>query len=233
MLALVYKDIILQRDSKTTLVIIGIMCLVASVTLTTNATYGYFAVIMTAYLMVNYVHAYDFKYKTEALFRSLPVSTDMIVGSRYVSSLMYLAAPVIVVIVLRLALCAAGMFPLRSLIRIELLVQIFGIAVLYFSIYLPLYFRLGYMKCRWINMIGMGVSFGVPLSLVKIAEELMKDGSIPRPDTWHETAQEALALFTGTSVRLWNLLLLITALVVLFLSFRIALRVFRGRDCAV
>jgi len=231
MIPLVYKDIILQKSSKMSLFILAGLCVAASVALTTNPTPSYFAIIMTAYMMMNYVHAYDFRYKTEALFRSLPVSRNLLAGSRYVSSFIFLATPLAVILILRLILCAAGMFSLTALVRAEFLIQITGIALLYFSIYLPFYFKFGYMKCRWVNFIGMAVSFGIPLSLVKISEELMEDGSLVRPDTWYETTRNSLALLTGTSIQLWNLVLLCTALAVLLVSFRLSLKIYRDKDC--
>jgi hypothetical protein len=43
MLRLVYKDIRLLLGTRMILVISGVMCLAAAVTLSTNATFGYFA----------------------------------------------------------------------------------------------------------------------------------------------------------------------------------------------
>ncbi len=232
MLRLVYKDIRLLLGTRMILVISGVMCLAAAVTLSTNATFGYFASIMTAYMMVNYLNSYDFRYKTEVLFRSLPVSTEWLVASRYISTPLFLLVPLCAVVLLRLALAAAGMFPLRELMTAEYAVQVLGVGLLYFAIFLPLYYKLGYVKCRWITIVGMGLAFGIPLSLVKIAEEMFSKGSLAHPEEWHETAQEALALMTGVPVWIWNIVYLCFAGAALGVSFLIARRLYAKRDCS-
>ncbi len=232
MLKLVSKDFRLIAGTRMTLIIVGILCVAAAGTLSSNATYAYFASFMTAYMMVNYLNAYDFRYKTEVLFRSLPVRGELIVGSRYVSILAFLTGPIALILLLRLIMCLAGIFPIGELARPEFLVQVFCIGIVYFSIFLPFYYKLGYMKCRWVNFIGMIFVYGVPVAVVKSAEELMKQGAIVRPDGWNETVQEALALFTGTSVMPWNLALILAACLALFVSFRMAGAIYRNRDCA-
>ncbi len=78
----------------------------------------------------------------------------------------------------------------------------------------------------------MGLAFGIPLSLVKIAEEMFSKGSLAHPEEWHETAQEALALMTGVPVWIWNIVYLCFAGAALGVSFLIARRLYAKRDCS-
>lgn len=112
-----------------------------------------FAFIFISYLFFSYLTAYDYKYNGLTFTAAFPVSKKAMVVSRYV----FMAA-IFTVFMIALIIIRAGVFYFRGmeynldLLQTGIYILIFS---LFYSIIIPLYYKLGYQKIRWVMFIAM------------------------------------------------------------------------------
>jgi hypothetical protein len=104
----------------------------------------------------------------------------------------------------------------------SIFVQFFAVGSLYYSIYFPLYFRVGYQKSRWANYLAMIASAGLLAVLLKATSEL-KGETI-------SSMQEALHSLLTIPVGVLNILLPLLFAGILYLSFRLSVFFYDKRE---
>lgn len=156
MMYLILKDLLLQKR------MLGIMFLYA-------ALFGFsfkgmgegqlIAVIsMIGYMLVMMGAAWEEKNNSDVLWNSLPVQRWKIVGARYLSVFVYVALVTPIYWVTTTGLTFLG-FPLgTSNINLEGILGGTVAVILMSSLYLPIYYALGYAKSRYLNFV---VFFGI------------------------------------------------------------------------
>lgn len=120
--------------------------------------------IITAvsYMFVLYGGAWDEKASSDRLWNSLPVPKWKIVGAKYLSVLVYVAGVAVLTWAVFAVLSMVGMGGISTPVRLEhaagAAISVVGVS----SIYLPVYFALGYMKSRMFNLLMMLATFSLP-----------------------------------------------------------------------
>ena len=222
MLSLVYKDFLLQRGAKS-FVYMLVMPVISVFASSNDMIYLVLPYIAGSYLYIVYANALDDKYGTERTLIAMPVGRDKIVAAKYLSMLIYMTAYLAVVCllsaVLKAVLPSYGDGPVLSA---PVFVQFFTIAGLYYGIFFPLYFRLGYQKSRWVNYISMIASAGIYTGLTK--------GLSAVSGRYITSIQEGLEYLSGIGAQTWSILLLLGSCVFLAGSLRLSVSFYRRRE---
>lgn len=177
---LVLKDFALLRSSR--LYVIGMLytLFILFDRGGSNSFFGtstFFLVFIT-YMFVNYLNSYDYTYKGDRFINAFPVSRREVVESRYVSVLILAVVFLVAAYGLRSIFWIFGYPYANGIVEIpQLTIVIFAVA-LYYGIMLPLYFKLGYEKMRWLNFIALIVVSSVSsvLSVILAAVPLFQSG---------------------------------------------------------
>lgn len=155
MIPLIYRDWMVIK--KTRAMFIGLLYLLFLIPNTGNSfmiSYSTnFLFIFVAYLFFSYLTAYDYKYNGLAFSAAFPVSKEEIVKARYafigLAFLAYLWILVLLKAILNRVQQNETLIDFRQL---GFYIIIFSV---FFSIIIPLYYKLGYQKIRWAMFFGM------------------------------------------------------------------------------
>ena len=178
------------------------------------------AMVGVTYILLGNACAYDDKSKADMLLNSMPVNRAQIVAARYLSVYVFMFVGVVYYLIItgaiQLARLPVKVYPLSGE---GLLVAAFTVTLMN-SIYLPMFFRWGYVKSRMVSFIIFFVFFF---------------GSNILAETVHENREnpliKALLEFVANQpdVLLSIGLVLLSVLMLLF-SYLIALRVYTHRE---
>lgn len=114
-----------------------------------------FFLIFVTYIFVNYLNAYDYSYHADRFVNAFPVSRREVVESRYASVLILAVVFLVLAYGLRTVFWLMGFSYANGVVVIpQLTIVIFAVA-LYYGTMLPLYFKLGYEKMRWMNLLSL------------------------------------------------------------------------------
>lgn len=222
MFSLVYKDFLLQRGGKS-FIYMGIMPIISTLALSTNILNVLMPYIAGSYLYIVYANALDDTFRTEKLFNAMPISRVRIVGSKYASVGIYLAAFLVIIAILGPAVRAlVHEFSTMPLLSWSIIVQFLLVAGTYYSIYFPRYFKVGYQKSRWANYMALIASAGLYAALMKGVSEISGLDIV--------SIQEALAYISGISVNSWDLLLPVLTMVMIALSIKLSVIRYQRRE---
>lgn len=159
-LHLVRRELLVQKGQRIAVIPV-LLGASAAVMLPNSPAFAVATVIMAVYFMAVYVNAYDFKYNAELGYRSLPVRRSTLVVSRYVTVLVLTAAVLAISVLVSLILNRTGLLSVSYGWTGPLLcLSLFG-SMLYFALFFPLYFQLGYMKSRWANYFAMLIVYAL------------------------------------------------------------------------
>ena len=172
MLNLIKKEFLVQR--KYSLIFFGysIFMLIAfslSPGGTVESVYAVAGVAIT-YMFVQYSCAIEDKNNSEKILNSLPVSRNKIVFSKFISVILF-SVFVTVIIGLLGELFTRLSFLYIKKISIEEIISILTAAWILASVYLPIYFKFGYIKAKLFNIVIFLVFFSGSLlfnSIIKI-----------------------------------------------------------------
>ena len=115
-----------------------------------------FLFIFIAYMFFSYLTAYDYKYNGLAFTSAFPVSKKDIVFSRYVFIVVAFVVYLVFLIIVKTFICLLqGMGLAMDFQQTGFFILIFSV---FFSIIIPLYYKLGYQNMRWIMFIAMFLS---------------------------------------------------------------------------
>lgn len=157
MLSLVLKDILIQKKN----VLISILYIVVFIFAFQGAGNGSISagIVAVTYMLISTASAYDDKNKCDVVLNSLPIARWEIVVSKYLSIFVYAAIGIIAYIITAFIITGFNI-PLKvySLTFEALIGGLFAIVLLN-GIYLPVYFRFGYVKAKMVNFILFFVFF--------------------------------------------------------------------------
>jgi len=157
MYSLLLKDILVQKKQ----FLYGILlAAIYSFAFSSNNLGGVLTVFVFPYIFMLTAASYEEKNRSEIVLASLPIKRSLLVIEKYVSVFLFAALGAIEYIIV-VGIGNLFQLPIKfSTLTIEP-VLIFGLAV-YYGIYLPLYFKFGYIKTRWVNFVMFfGLFFGV------------------------------------------------------------------------
>lgn len=172
------------------------------------------------YMLVTTACATDDKNKADIILNSLPLSRKNIVTARYISVYLFAAIGLVVYIAVQLL---AGIIPIPfrlAPVSLQMMAGAFFAVTLMNALYIPVFFKLGYMKSRIFNFI---LFFAIFFSIVPLME-LIKSNM---DRDWVRKAADFLIQMSDAQA--FGFITLITAAVI-FVSYMISLHFYRSRE---
>jgi ABC-2 type transport system permease protein len=123
-----------------------------------------FFFIFVVYLLFSYLTAYDYKYNGHMFVPAFPVSKKKIVEARYAFTIITFLICLAVLLLVKAAVLIIGKQQpsFQGLINYEQTGVLFLIFGLFFGVILPVYYKLGYQKTRWLMFIAMIIAVVIP-----------------------------------------------------------------------
>jgi len=179
--------------------------------------------IAGSYLYIVYANALDDKFKTEKSLLSMPIKRSQIVTAKYLGILFYLTAfyGIITILSILFVFIIPG-YSNTSLLSTGHLVQFLLVGSLYYSIFFPIYFKVGYQKSRWANYISMVVSLGFLTAATK--------GLSSVANIEITSLQASLEYLTGIGKTIWIIILPLISSLIVFLSLRLSIKYYGKRE---
>lgn len=221
----VAKDFIIQKKSlKTYILMSAIMAIFFSIT---NANQPSMIIAVFAFLIIysfiNKALYEDEKNNTLRFLVSLPMKREIIVYGRYISVGLMIIIVTLTLLVLDRVLIAAGVWKMATGMSSLIIMVIVYAFIIMVSVYLPLAFKLGYIKAVGINkfiFIGMFAIFGA----LGIAAGSIFKGNPP------EFLGRLDAFLSSLDAGVVGFLFGIIILIIYAISMKISIRFFRKRD---
>lgn len=216
MYSLLLKDILVQKKQ----FLYGILlAAIYSFAFSSNNLGGVLTVFVFPYIFVLTAASYEEKNRSEIVLASLPIKRSILVMEKYVSVFLFAALGAIEYIIV-VGIGNMLQLPIRfSTLTIEP-VLIFGLAV-YYGIYLPFYFKFGYIKTRWINFV---MFFGLFFGVTGLISVINKYG------TNSQVLNSLITLFKNQSNTFVANELIIMALLIYALSYMISVKIYNSRE---
>lgn len=209
MFNLIIKDIIIQKKDKSIFIFI-LLNVLNTFVLQNNYGVSIFLFFISIYLLAVYANAYDFKYNSELMINSMPVNRRIVVASKYLSVLIFFICAVAITLTAGTLFHFANPNLISKVVSINtIFVELFIVSI-YFAIFFPFYYKLGYLKSRWTNFIIMGIIGGIISSIADISGGDMK--------------------FGGYSTLVQNSILLGTAIIIIAVSVFISIKIYSNKE---
>lgn len=173
MFNLVLKDILIQKKSLATAVFFAIIMIISFQSSQGNGAYivGALAIV---FLLISGAFAYDKKNRGDVLINSLSVNRRDIVMARYISLIVFSIIAILIVSFVGMLVKITGL-PLKiDTITLKDVAGIYIVLIFMFSIYIPIYFKFGYMKSRLFNVLlylGVFIISGLAAGIGRIIAE--------------------------------------------------------------
>jgi ABC-2 type transport system permease protein len=172
------------------------------------------------YLFVVYSCGYDDKNKTDIIFNSLPVKRDDIVISKYLAVFFFAAFGIICSAVLGLFATYTGIAGINRLITANDIVIVLSGGLIFTSIFYPLYFKLGMIKMKFVNIFLFMILMFFPSFLAEYAASHPQSAAVIY----------ITSLLSNTPAWVLQWLLLIAAFIMLLISVLISIHIYKNKD---
>ena len=152
MLRLILKDILIQKKTLLTAFIYGFFAIyVFGVKYYTNGGFVAGAVAI-GYLFITYAVSYDDKNNCHIALNSLPVKRIEVVLAKYLSVVLFGCIGIFTMIIDGFLAELFGFAMPKNYVTINNVLMVFGVLLVMYSIYYPLYFRFGAVKMNIVNV---------------------------------------------------------------------------------
>lgn len=177
-------------------------------------------IVMIGYTMTIYTTAYDDKNDSEVILNSLPTSRFQIVFSRYISVILFAVLGMSAMILAGFILGSFNIMNINSGIKFESIIGgLVGLSIIAF-LYLPTYFRYGYIKAKLFNLIFFAMAFGGPM----LFKRLLSNQEKP---LWID---KLIIYLNSQSEFVINLIFIGTIIVMGLISFTISMTIYKKRE---
>lgn len=179
MLNLIYKDLILQK--KMVLFALGYSIFIHFAFQSPAFVDGAYIMgtIAIVYLFIMGACAYDDTYKSNVLFNSLPLGRSRIVLAKYASILVFTVIAFTVMGGAGALMKAVGLpFPIKYMSLTDILLVLVWLSLLG-SLYMPVFFKFGYIRSRFFNVIAFLIFFFLPNIAIDILKDMTAAGEVP------------------------------------------------------
>ncbi|QCX33114.1 ABC-2 transporter permease [Caloramator sp. E03] len=169
MLSLILKDLLIQKKNLifAFLYIIFIMYIMQSQLM--DATLS-ICICAISYITLSSASAYDDRSNGNIFLNTLPLSRGKIVLSKYVSLFIYAALTIVIYFVIYLFTSSLNLkITLYPVTLDGIIYGLFLVSIMY-SLSLPVFFKFGYMKSKWIQFIIFFLFFGGISYIIKFLE---------------------------------------------------------------
>lgn len=175
MFYLVWKDLVLTKKINIFLLALYTLLLsfvAAKMPVHPEILYG-FCILMFVYIITIYSNTYDEKSNSEIVLNSLPIKRSEIVTAKYISIVINILISSFFIIASTNLFAAGGLtFRVRAAGFIDILIS-FCLVSLIFSLYYPIYFKLGASKTRLLNMLLYILVFFTPSLLGRFSNKIV------------------------------------------------------------
>ncbi|NLO97420.1 MAG: ABC-2 transporter permease [Peptococcaceae bacterium] len=178
------------------------------------------SIVVFSYMMVQLACAYDEKNKADILLNSLPLNRSTIVIARYISTFIFTAISIVYYLLLS-GLIKVLHLPLKVYpVSLEGILGALFALILVCGIYLPIFFKMGYIKSKLLNFVlFFGVFFGGAILLQELITN--KDQS---------TLQRVVQFLNEQSTMQVAVEISAVMILLLFISFMFSLRNYKKRE---
>lgn len=220
MLQLIYKDILLQKKMALFALGYSIFILIAFQNPVFGTTYYIIGAMAISYMFLLGACAYEEKNKSEVFLNSLPLTRDDIVKARYLSVFVFMFLALTTIGGLGAVMKLAQLpFPPHYLSLVDILAVSVSLFLLS-SIYLPVFFKFGYIQSRLLNIVFFLLFFFAPNLLIQFVHE-----NIEKP-----YIKQIMMFINQMSVAAFCILTISFVLLLMYLSYLISLKVYRQRE---
>ncbi|MTI60944.1 MAG: ABC-2 transporter permease [Firmicutes bacterium] len=114
---------------------------------------------------------YEDMNKSELIINSLPIKKEKIILARYLSIFVYLAISIISYFLISFLIGVVHLpFAVELVTILGIVTIILGIAIL-ISIYLPVFYKYGYIKAKLFHILFMMIAFFLPTTIINIFKD--------------------------------------------------------------
>jgi ABC-2 type transport system permease protein len=164
------------------------------------------------------------------MINSLPLGRNQIVKAKYLSSLIFGLAMMVVALPISFLISYTG-FPgtdgMSSTLAVRfVMISLFFIS-LYLSIFFPVYFKFGYLKSRWANVLSFFVIFGLVGFVGGRGEYIPQYGDMLSRES---TLQQFLGILAGSESLTVYLTILALGFLILYLSLRFSISIYKKKE---
>ncbi len=229
MFQLIFKDLKVQKREKTIFIVLFLSLCIAGI-LPNNPGLASAQLLLGVYLMIVYANAFDYKYNAEIMINSLPLGRNQIVKAKYLSSLIFGLAMMAVALPISFLISYTG-FPgtdgMNSTLAVRfVMISLFFIS-LYLSIFFPVYFKFGYLKSRWANVLSFLVIFGLVGFVGGQGEYIPQYGEMVTRESFR---QQFLGILAGNESLTVYLTMLALGFLILYLSLRFSISIYKKKE---
>lgn len=175
MFYLVWKDLVLTKKINIFLLALYTLLLsfvAAKMPVLPEILYG-FCILMFVYIITIYSNTYDEKSNSEIVLNSLPIKRSEIVTAKYISIVINILISSFFIIASTNLFAAGGLtFAVRTAGFIDIFIS-FCLVSLIFSLYYPIYFKLGAGKARLLNILLYILVFFTPSLLGRFSNKIV------------------------------------------------------------
>ncbi|WP_163192824.1 ABC-2 transporter permease [Clostridium thermarum] len=217
MFSLIIKDLLLLKKMVVFVAVYMLVLFFAFKDMPQAALYT--GIVGSTYVLVATSLAYDDKNNSDIVLNSLPLSRSEIVLAKYLQIFLYalVGSSIFTIIVSILKLLNIDTGGIK--IGFDTIATAIFSVVLMNSIYFPFFYKLGYIKSKYVNFVLFFTFFFLMQKLVKNIVS-----------TENPSLLKAIDLFRGLSVNLLALLTLGGAVVIAVISYSLSLKFYRARE---
>lgn len=218
MLSLILKDILIQKKMISFALGYAIFVLIAF----QNPAFAGVSYIMgsmaISYLFILGACAYD--NKSEVILNSLPIKRKRIVLAKYLSVFFFVTAAILAIGIIGAVMKGAGLpFPHNYISILDVSGTLVSV-ILLASLYLPIYFRYGYIKSRVFNVLMFLLFFFAPNLIVEYVKENYDKAII----------EKVVNTVNGQPAWVIGISIAAAMIILLFVSYRVAVHVYQNRE---
>ncbi len=200
MINLLIKDFMLLRKNLWLPIVYSFMIFfVFSKIDTTSQMIYVMGITMISYLLLMYSTAYDNLNKSDIMLNSLPLKRRDIVAERYLSLFIFIASTALLMSISGIIMKSTGIVEnLRFIQLFDVAIATCSICLIVF-LYLPVYFKVGYVQAKMFNFAIFFLVFMIPTLLSKV----IMNGNPPKfIENLNSASEIQVILFMGSAVAL-------------------------------
>lgn len=221
MFNLIIKDIAIQKKTLLYTLLYAIFAPIAFFSMAPNGFGLYvFPPMAITYIFISFAANYDEKNKSEIVLNSLPLKRNDIVISKYISIFVFAIIGIIYAILIGFIGKATGLPMFSRSISFLDIVSVFTAVCIFSSIFFPVYFKFGYIKMNFFNVILVMLIIFVPSSVIEYATENPNNIFVIKINYF----------INNTSSFTHNSLALLIGLIFFFISLMISIRIYKNKE---
>ncbi|MBK5241174.1 ABC-2 transporter permease [Clostridium sp.] len=221
MFNLVVKDIAIQKKTLLYTFLYAVFAPIAFFSMNLNGFALYVLPPMaTTYMFISFAAKYDEKNKSEIIINSLPVKRDDIVISKYISIFVFATLGLVYSILVGFLGKLTGLSMFDSSISLLHIVLVLASVCIFSSIFFPFYFRFGFIKMNFFNVLLVMLIVFLPATAIEYASSNPNNIFV----------QKIHYFINTTSSFTQNSLALVIGLIIFLISLMISIHIYNNKE---